>query len=295
MARCDEAAARIRANHSAAAVVPLQLDLASFQSVRRFAAALSKQVDKIDTLILNAGILLAPPGLSEDGIEIHFAVNHVGHQLLAGLLLPLVEKAAPSTVVVVAGNLCEWKLQSGNAIELSVEKINAAWRFDWPKTCLCHHALWTVSLGTIYSIDQFIALVQSKLANVLFAQELSERMQGKGVYVNSLFPGLADTDLYRQGLRVPSILGERINSWVNAPGRTVMNYMRGVMWHPDVAALTSLYAAVSPEIVEKNITGKYFHPIARETAPCEHAVNKPLQKRLWEFTESLIESPPKRA
>merc|ERR1712032_1128356 len=62
----------------------------------------------------------------------------------------------------------------------------------------------------------------------------------------------------------------------------------GGVWRPEDAALTQLYAAVSPQIRGQKISGKYFHPIARERTPSFRAFNRTLQRRLWEMTDSFI-------
>lgn len=69
----------------------LELDLASFESVKTAVATFRSQSDRLDTLILNAGIMATEPGLTEDGYETQFEANHMGNTLLAKLLLPVLE------------------------------------------------------------------------------------------------------------------------------------------------------------------------------------------------------------
>jgi hypothetical protein len=64
--------------------------------------------------------------------------------------------------------------------------------------------------------------------------------------------------------------------------------MDKVMWNPETASLTQLYAATSPEIVEKRITGQYLVPVARICEPSDVAKNLTLQQALWDTTEELI-------
>ena len=82
-------------------------DFASLEEVRRFAADLGGQHDRLDVLVNNAGIGAGPRGaqkreLSADGIELRFQVNHLAPFLLRHLLLPLLRRAAPARVVNVA-------------------------------------------------------------------------------------------------------------------------------------------------------------------------------------------------
>ncbi|KAJ1631402.1 hypothetical protein T492DRAFT_870016 [Pavlovales sp. CCMP2436] len=111
--KCANAAASIRANFTAAAVEALVLDTSSLKSVREFVAqvplALVRLGGSLDMLVLNAGIGILPEAqISVDGIELMFATNHVGHQLLYSLLLPLMDsggKAGVSRVALVSSQL----------------------------------------------------------------------------------------------------------------------------------------------------------------------------------------------
>ena len=79
-----------------------KLDLASTASIRKFAANILKTEEQIDILLLNAGVMFTPYGLTEDGFELQFGVNHLGHFLLTHLLLDRIKESAPSRVVVVS-------------------------------------------------------------------------------------------------------------------------------------------------------------------------------------------------
>ncbi|OCL14337.1 NAD(P)-binding protein [Glonium stellatum] len=81
---------------NAAPIRLLELDLSSFESVKKAAATFSAESDRLDILMLNAGIMAAPPGMTKDGYEIQFGTNHMGHALLTKLLLPTLEKTAKS-------------------------------------------------------------------------------------------------------------------------------------------------------------------------------------------------------
>ena len=72
------------------------LDLASLKSVRKCAESLMESEDKIDYLINNAGIVVTERTMTEDGFEMHFGANHLGHFLFTELLLPLLKKSAAS-------------------------------------------------------------------------------------------------------------------------------------------------------------------------------------------------------
>jgi len=78
------------------------LDLASMASIRKFSEDILKTEEKIDVLLLNAGVMIPPYQLTEDGFELQFGVNHLGHFLLTHLLLDRLKVSAPSRVVVVS-------------------------------------------------------------------------------------------------------------------------------------------------------------------------------------------------
>ncbi|MEO9969342.1 MAG: oxidoreductase [Hyphomonadaceae bacterium] len=151
----------------------IELDLASLASVRTAAASVSERTDKIDALINNAGVLF-PPGrqTTEDGFEMQFGVNHLGHFLWTGLLAQQVAAVDGRTVCVSSS-----MHKSGN------KRI----RFEDPH--------WTsdYSPATAYA--------QSKLANALFALELNQRAEAQGRTPNAYIchPGYASTSLLKKG------------------------------------------------------------------------------------------------
>ena len=114
---------------------------------------------------------------------------------------------------------------------------------------------------------------------MLFAQELQERVKNTNIYVNALNPGAVVTELWAKTLE----------KYLGRSAIQVMMYFSSfILWDADTASLTQLYAATSPEIVAKNIKGKYFAPIAQLNEPCDFARNMTLQKKLWTFTEEIL-------
>ena len=124
-------------------------DLASQKSIREFAHAFKQKESRIDGLINNAGIYHAPRSVSSDGVEIHFAVNHLGHFLLTSLLTDLL-KRTPSSRIVFLANL---DYRKGNVV---LEDLNFKER--------------------VYNKSE--AFYQSQLANILLVKELSKRLKG---------------------------------------------------------------------------------------------------------------------
>ena len=141
----------------------LKLDLASFESIRKF----HELENRLDILINNAGVL-SPLERTAEGFELNFGVNHLGHFLLTNLLLDLLKASAPSRIIVVASSL-------HRIASLNKEDINSDQSFIGP---------WR-------------GYANSKLCNILFMRELSKRLQGSGVVVNALCPGPVDTSATR--------------------------------------------------------------------------------------------------
>ena len=133
---------------------------------------------KLDILINNAGVMRCPRTLTKEGIEQQLGVNHMGHFLLTNLLLDHIKAAAPSRIVIVS----------------SIAHTRGKIKID--------------DLNSEKNYDKADAYAQSKLANVLFANELAKRLAGTGVTVNSLHPGIVDTELMRHM--------SFFNSWIAA-------------------------------------------------------------------------------
>lgn len=150
----------------------VRLDLASLESVRRAAAEILERVPAVHVLVNNAGVHARARTLSADGLELTFAVNHLGHFLLTNLLLPRLIASAPARVVVVT-----------SAFERLGRLDPDDLRLDRP-------------------LDPFRAYFRSKLANLLFTFELARRLQGTRVTANAVHPGLVATGLLREFPRI---------------------------------------------------------------------------------------------
>lgn len=148
-------------------IVVKHLNLASLSSVRSFVRNIKASEERLDILINNAGVYYCPDRKTEDGFEMHFGVNHLGHFLLTNLLLDMMKKSAPSRVVTVSSYVYE-------RADINFDDINCETRYN-PDKC--------------YS--------QSKLANVLFSRELARRLHGTGVTTYCLHPGIVRTDVGR--------------------------------------------------------------------------------------------------
>jgi NAD(P)-dependent dehydrogenase (short-subunit alcohol dehydrogenase family) len=166
-ARGKEAQAAIAAA-TGKQVTLITLDLSDLSSVRAAAEAFLARGLPLHVLINNAG-LAGQRGLTRQGFELTFGVNHLGHFLLTELLLPRIRASAPARIVTVASR--------------------------------AHMRAHTIPFAALREPTQSLTGVPeygvSKLANVLFSAELSRRLQGSGVTTYALHPGVVATDVWR--------------------------------------------------------------------------------------------------
>lgn len=158
---------RRKAGHDKVEFLPL--DLASLTSVRKCAGAFLARDLPLHVLVNNAG-LSGIGGQTEDGFELVFGVNHLGHFLLTGLLLEKLKKSAPARII--------------NVTSLSHRKVKD---IDW--NLLNRPTPSFFGLHPTYPI--------SKLANILFTRELARRLAGSGVTTYAVHPGVVATDIWR--------------------------------------------------------------------------------------------------
>lgn len=156
--------------HAKGSIDIVLLDLSSMESIRHAAEGLRKNIDHIDALINNAGIMQTPHQLTADGFEMQLGTNHLGHFLWTALLFDLVEKANGRVVTV-------------SSVAHKFGKIN----FD--------------DLMSEKSYSSTDAYCQSKLANLMFAMDLHRRLQAKHGKVKSIacHPGYSATNLQSTG------------------------------------------------------------------------------------------------
>jgi len=149
----------------------MELDLASLESVRKFAEAFKAKYDRLDGLINNAGIMAVPEGKTVDGFETQFGVNHLGHFLLTELLLETLKASAPARIVNVSSAAHAGMM--GSTAEINFDDLNYEKR----------------------KYDAAAAYNQSKLANLLHAKELAKQLEGTGVSAFSVHPGWIRSNL----------------------------------------------------------------------------------------------------
>lgn len=144
-------------------------DLSSQKQIRKLAAEIQKKYTRLDVLVNNAGVYMRQRHMTEEGIEMTFAVNHLAPFLLTSLLLDLLRKSAPARIITVS----------------SIAHQRARMDFD--------------NLQAEKRFDAYNSYALSKLANILFTYELADRLNGSAVTATTLHPGVIDTKLLRIG------------------------------------------------------------------------------------------------
>lgn len=166
-AKTKKCVEEVKQKSGSSSVESLLCDFSSQKSIRALADAYRAKYDRLDVLVNNAGTVFKDRGVTVDGLEQTFAVNHLGYFLLTNLLLDLVIKSAPARIVVVS----------------STGHYRGTMDLEDPG----------YEKGG-YSIMG--AYGRSKLANVLMTKALARRLEGKNVTINALHPGAVATNIW---------------------------------------------------------------------------------------------------
>jgi NAD(P)-dependent dehydrogenase (short-subunit alcohol dehydrogenase family) len=220
------------------------LDLTSRASIEELAAGLLAEKPRLDVLVHNAGLILSDRREVEGGIEATFMTNHLGPFLLTELLRERLVESAPARVVVVASDAHRRMFRG-----LDFDDLQAARSYSGER---------------VYSA--------SKLANIHFARELARRLEGTGVTVNSLHPGVVATDFARDG--------DARGAWA-----FFFRWFRPFLRTPEKGARTTVHLACEPSL--SGTTGAYFAN-CRPARPSSAARDDVAARRLWEASEALL-------
>ncbi len=227
----------------------MQLDLSDLESVRAFAETFTSRFDSLDLLVNNAGVMTPPYAKTKDGFELQFGSNHLGHFALTGRLLPLLLQTENSRVVTLS----------------SLAHRNSAIYFD------------NLDGSNGYKAMKFYG--QSKLANLMFATELDDRLKQHGLATQSMacHPGISSTNLFKIGGReMPRIFKGLMNRYLQPA---------------TMGALPTVYAATASSLTG----GEYVGPDGKGQRRGYPTLEKPdpavndeaSRQKLWDVSEKL--------
>jgi NAD(P)-dependent dehydrogenase (short-subunit alcohol dehydrogenase family) len=238
-----EAAARQIRAETGAEVTWMLLDLASFASIEAFGSQFRERFAELHVLVNNAGLILSERSETADGFEATLGVNHLGHCLLTELLLDRLRASAPARIVVLSSDAHR------RSRGLDFEDLQSHRRYG-----------------------AFRVYADSKLANLYFVRELARLLQGTGVTVNAVHPGVVATDFAADGD-------------TRGPLRWFYRVAEPLLRTPSEGAETTLYVATAPELAE--VTGEYFAN-CRRVRPSRVARDDRAARRLWQVSAELV-------
>jgi retinol dehydrogenase-14 len=244
-ARSETAAREVTARSESKDVALFICDFSSQSAIRRLVDTIRARYDRLELLVNNAGGVNKTRTTTVDGIETTFAVNHLASFLLTNLLLDLLVRSAPARIVTVAS--------------------------------VGHRQATTLDFGDLqfehgYSLMR--AYSRSKLANILFSNELARRLAGTGVTSNSLHPGSVDTRI-----------------WSGAPlwaKPLIQIVFRPFFISAEQGGSYIVALVTRPELSE--VTGLYFEK-DKSSVPSALASDEALARRLWNVSASMVTLP----
>jgi len=239
------------------------VDLASFASIREFAAGYLADHDAIDVLINNAGVMACPYATTADGFEMQFGTNHLGHFLLTALLFDAIMAGDQPRVVNLSS--------AGHSIsDVRLDDVN----FDTD------------------DYDAWLAYGRSKTANALFSRGLAQRYGDRGVRSYSVHPGVIMTNL---GRHLTAELMEQMVERARARAQDLGNNTSGDLSFKsaEAGAATQIWAAVA-DIPDQN--GAYLADCQigveganpSETGFVGYLLDDTTTDGLWTLSEELV-------
>jgi NAD(P)-dependent dehydrogenase (short-subunit alcohol dehydrogenase family) len=269
-----------RASHPKVKIEVQQLNLASFDSIKNCAAEVNNKSERLDLLLLNAGLAGVAAKLTTEGYEIHMGVNHLGHALLTQLLMPKLLKTAASRTdvrVVVTTSLMAHKSSPTNGVDLNQSR----------------------------NADAFGSATQryghSKLANILFARKLAQRYPD--ILTMSQHPGIVQTDGYYKadGVNIPHFI-IRPFLWLSGVAPEKGAYNVGSDTIQDIHSMANYFrrSGVLPRKLEISKLGSTMSPLGSTCRGMRMLLTKPWPTRFgtgrrknWQNTVRLAGHPHK--
>jgi NAD(P)-dependent dehydrogenase (short-subunit alcohol dehydrogenase family) len=215
-------------------------DLSLLEDVRRLAAEFQQTHRQLHLLVNNAGCAYPTRTLTSEGFEATLAVNYLAPFLLTELLLDTLKASAPARIVNVSS---------------------------------AQHATVSIEFDNLQGEKKYANLRnygQAKLALLLWTYELARRLEGTGVTVNALHPGITATNFV---------------AGMNGPTALAMKLLKPFLLTSEKGASTTLYLATSPQA--EGVSGKYFVK-SQEKQSSSGSYDQTVASRLWEVTEQLV-------
>ncbi|KAK0117993.1 hypothetical protein ONS95_012304 [Cadophora gregata] len=248
----------LKTAHPTTPITFIPTDLTSLSSVQAGAKHILSLTTRLDILICNAGVMALPPGLTENGYEIQFGTNHVGHALLIKLLLP----AMLATAKLPGADV--------RVVSLSSEGNQG-------------HPLGGIIFKDLKTVQNFRFMGpwqrygQSKLANILYAAELARRYPDSGILFTSVHPGVFNTGLVTSlGFLSKALV------WVGTFGQVKDESKEGQ------GAWNTCWAATAGR--EEVVNGEFYFPVGVVGRKVRENTNEKLAGELWEWTQNELDS-----
>ena len=249
----EAAAQQIAQEHPKAKAAFMQLDLSDLALVHRFVDEFTSHYDRLDMLINNAGIMRTPFQKTPDGFESQFAINHLAHFALTGLLLDLIIRTPQARVVTASS----WGHSFG---VIDFDNLNAEKYYD-----------------------SGMAYAHSKLAGILFTYELQRRFESAGVDAIAavVHPGWTATDLPSGWTATKQPVGWRIIRMLHPL----------IGQKPEMGALPTLYAATAPDAQGGNYYGPTswggLRGCPAKARSSDRSYDTAVAAKLWAVSEEL--------
>jgi len=186
-------------------------DLSSQQEIHQLVEQFKSRYQRLDVLVNNAGASFRKRQDSIDGIEMTFALNHLGYFLLTNLLLDTLKSSVPARIVNVSSG-------EHKRVKLNFEDLQGKQKYS-----------------------SYQAYKQSKLCNILFTYELARRLEGTDVTVNAVTPGLAKTKLGLENGGFPALMKRLLNFLAGKSPEEGAQAIIYLATSPDVEGVTGKY------------------------------------------------------
>jgi len=259
-----------------------EMDLGDYSAVRKLVDDIKKETDRVDILDCNAAIGMyrtdVPSSASgkSHALDRHFAVNNVGHAILTEGLLPLLKQTAKKTgdarIVYMASNL-HFSAPSDVKFD-SIDELNT-------------------DLGPTYQYNR------TKMANVLYTKKLARMFKDEGIdkelFINCCHPGVVKTSQQDGALetydeKVKDVLGDGIVGNAATSALNTANHAARALAMKDSpeGALSSLFAATSPEVKERGLQGEYIVPNGTIQQADKRALDPAYQDKCYNLIQECI-------